>query len=110
MSATNHRRHCRRSAVGTDAPVAAAARTQPDFARLPDVLTVEEAARYLRIGRASAYELARRYRDSDGEEGLPVVVLGRSLRVPRHALQQLLAVGLPTDTARRRDRDSRGRA
>lgn len=40
---------------------------------LPEVLTVEEAAAVLRIGRGAAYELARRWRESNGREGLPVV-------------------------------------
>ena len=57
---------------------------------LPEVLTVEEAAAVLRIGRGAAYELARRWRESDGRDGLPVVTLGRSLRVPRAALRRLL--------------------
>lgn len=57
---------------------------------LPAVLTVEEAAALLRIGRGPAYELARRFRDTGGKEGLPVVMLGRSLRVPRAALLRLL--------------------
>lgn len=57
---------------------------------LPEVLTVEEAAAFLRIGRGAAYELARRWRESNGREGLPVVTLGRSLRVPRAALRRLL--------------------
>lgn len=57
---------------------------------LPDVLTVEEAAKVLRIGRGAAYELARQWRVSGGREGLPVVTLGRSLRVPRAALRRLL--------------------
>lgn len=57
---------------------------------LPEVLTVEEAAAVLRIGRGAAYELARRWRESNGREGLPVVTLGRSLRVPRAALRRLL--------------------
>lgn len=35
----------------------------------PDLLTVEEAARVLRIGRTKAYELARLYLVSDGAEG-----------------------------------------
>lgn len=61
---------------------------------LPDVLTVEEAARVLRIGRGAAYELARQWRESGGLRGLPVVTLGRSLRVPREALRRLLDVGL----------------
>lgn len=56
----------------------------------PDVLTVEEAAHVLRIGRNSAYGLARRWIDSGGEEGLPAIRLGRCLRVPRSALERLL--------------------
>lgn len=64
----------------------------PTFERLPDVLTIEEAARVLRIGRGAAYALARQYLDSGGREGLPVVRLGRSLRVPRAGLLRLLDV------------------
>ena len=60
---------------------------------LPEVLTVEEAAAVLRIGRGAAYELARQWRESGGRSGLPVVTLGRSLRVPREALRRLLDVG-----------------
>jgi excisionase family DNA binding protein len=48
------------------------------------VLTVEEAARFLRISRGSAYEAARR-----GD--LPTVRIGRRLLVPRVALDRLLA-------------------
>lgn len=54
------------------------------------VLTVEEAADVLRIGRGTAYALARRFRETGGREGLPVIVLGRSLRVPRAGLERLL--------------------
>ncbi len=50
---------------------------------LPLVLTVEEAARVLRIGRSSAYEAAR-----TGE--LPTVRIGRILRVPRSAIEEML--------------------
>lgn len=60
----------------------------------PAVLTVEEAARFLRIGRSAAYELARRFLASEGREGLPVVRLGRCLRVPREALVRLLDNGM----------------
>ncbi len=59
---------------------------------LPEVLTVEEAANVLRIGRGAAYELARRWRVTGGREGLPVVRFGRTLRVPRAALLRLLDV------------------
>ncbi len=69
----------------------------PSLDELPEVLTVEEAAAVLRIGRGAAYELARQWRDSGGREGLPVVSLGRSLRVPLAALRRLLDVG---DTGR----------
>lgn len=56
----------------------------------PEVLTVEEAAEILRISRNSAYALARLWRESGGTEGLPVIELGRTLRVPRAGLLRLL--------------------
>ena len=56
-----------------------------------EVLTVEEAAAVLRISRNVAYALAREWRETDGASGLPCLELGRSLRVPRSALDQLLA-------------------
>lgn len=59
------------------------------------MLTVEEAAATLRVGRRLAYELAARYLASGGTEGLPVVRLGRCLRVPRNKLVQLLAADPP---------------
>jgi excisionase family DNA binding protein len=55
------------------------------------VLTIEEAAQVLRIGRTAAYEAARRWLATGGAEGLPVVRLGRRLRVPCHALDRLLS-------------------
>ena len=64
---------------------------------LPEFLTVEEAARVLRISRTSAYLLAQRWRYSRGETGLPVQVLGRLLRVPRAALERMAAS--PEDAA-----------
>ena len=66
----------------------------PSLDELPDVLTVGEAAGVLRIGRGAAYELARQWRESGGRHGLPVVTLGRSLRVPRDALRRLLELGV----------------
>ena len=62
----------------------------PDPTDQAEVLTVEEAAAILRIGRSCAYALARRYRATGGREGLPVIKLGRHLRVPRNGLARLL--------------------
>jgi excisionase family DNA binding protein len=73
--------------------------TETDAA--PDVLTVEEVARILRIGRNSAYALARQWLATDGKEGLPAVRLGRNVRIPRPALERLLGCQLtvPVDDA-----------
>ena len=57
---------------------------------MPALLTVEEAARCLRIGRGLAYSLARRWLTTEGLEGLPVIKLGRKLLVPRTMLLKLL--------------------
>jgi excisionase family DNA binding protein len=50
---------------------------------LPLVLTVEEAAKALRISRGSAYEAIR-------TNEIPHVRIGRTIRVPRAALLTLL--------------------
>jgi excisionase family DNA binding protein len=55
---------------------------------LPKLMTVPQAARALRIGRSTAYDLAHAWLDSEGAEGLPVVRIGRSLRVPVAALDR----------------------
>lgn len=62
----------------------------------PAVYTVGEAAAILRIGRNAAYELVKQWRQTGGREGLPVVVLGRSLRVPAAALREMLDRPKPT--------------
>jgi excisionase family DNA binding protein len=59
------------------------------------MLTVEEAAGVLRIGRGLAYELARRWEATEGREGIPVIRLGRLMRVPREQLEQI--VGAPVE-------------
>lgn len=65
------------------------------LAELPDFLTVEEAATVLRLGRSQAYELTRVYRAAGGRQGLPVVTLGRRLRVPKTALIRLSSLAEP---------------
>src|SRR6266540_6391577 len=62
--------------------------------RLPDLLTVEEAARFARVGRTKAYSMAREWRTTGGRSGLPVVDLGRTLRVPRRALEEMIGTKL----------------
>ena len=59
----------------------------------PPLLTVEEAAGALRIGRSLAYRMTREYLASGGIAGLPVIRVGACLRVPRWALVELVATG-----------------
>ena len=61
--------------------------------RLPQLLTVEEAGRLLRVGRTKAYAMATEWRTSGGRSGLPVVDLGHVLRVPLGQLEAM--VGMP---------------
>jgi len=55
------------------------------------VLTVEEAAGLLRIGRNTCYELIRQHQ-------IPHIRLGRVIRIPRFGLEQWIAreAGLPS--------------
>ena len=57
----------------------------------PATITIAEAAELLRISRSTAYALAHRWLAGD-PNGLPVVRVGRSLRVPGHAMRRALAV------------------
>ena len=57
------------------------------------LLTIAEAAQELRIGRTLAYQLARLYLATDEREGLPVIHVGSTLRVPRWALIELAQTG-----------------
>src|SRR5947199_437169 len=57
---------------------------------LPDLLTVEEAARVLRIGRTKAYAMTVEWRRTHGKTGLPVVDFGNALRVPRCQLEAIV--------------------
>jgi hypothetical protein len=59
-----------------------------------ELLTIPEAARFLRIGRSAAYDLARRFEATGGNEGIPCVrVGGRLLRVPVDAFRAMVTIG-----------------
>lgn len=64
-----------------------------DDATRPRFLKIEEAAGALGIGRSTAYELAHMFLATEGREGLPVIKLGRSLRVPASALERWAGIG-----------------
>jgi excisionase family DNA binding protein len=55
----------------------------------PQTISVEEAGRILGVGRNSAYEAVRR-----GE--IPVIKIGKLLRVPVVALERMLEEARPT--------------
>jgi excisionase family DNA binding protein len=59
------------------------------LATLPEVLTAREAAAILRVGRNQLYQAVAR-----GELG--AVRIGRSIRIPKQALLDLLAASPPT--------------
>jgi excisionase family DNA binding protein len=71
------------------APVDLAGSSTSTLATLPEVLTVREAAAILRVGRNQLYQAIAR-----GEVG--AVRIGRSIRIPKQALLDLLAAGPPT--------------
>lgn len=53
-------------------------------ASLPDLLTVEEAYTYLRLGKTKGWELVDLFKESNGQFGIPVIPFGaRRKRVPR---------------------------
>jgi excisionase family DNA binding protein len=58
------------------------------LATLPEVLTVREAAAILQVGRNQLYQAVGR-----GELG--AVRIGRSIRIPKHALLDLLTPASP---------------
>lgn len=68
--------------------------TLADAARLPASLSLIEAAALLGIGRTHAYNL-----EAAGEFPVPVLHLGRVIRVPTAPLLELLGLPVPTPHA-----------
>ena len=61
---------------------------------VPDLLTVAEAARILRIGKTRAYDMAKQHQVTGGATGLPVVKVGKLLRVPRERLEAFMGTAI----------------
>jgi hypothetical protein len=62
---------------------------------VPELLTIAEAAKLLRISRTTAYTEAKRFERTGS--GLPVIRIGRSLRAPRDKLRLLMEGGWRSD-------------
>jgi hypothetical protein len=72
---------------------------------VPDVLTIEEAALVLRVGRTAAYEQARVWRETGGKAGIPNIEVGGQYRVPTGALAEMIGrpiTHIPESHPRRR--------
>lgn len=54
------------------------------------ILTVEQAAKILQLGRSKAYELTVEWERSAGRSGIPFVWVGNQKRIPRDALSRWL--------------------
>lgn len=52
---------------------------------LPEVMTVQEVAKYLRLKRSTAYELVK-------QGVIPSIKLGRQIRVPKSGLKKMLGI------------------
>lgn len=59
---------------------------------MDDLLTVEEAATYLRVSRATVWRWCKSHK-------VPAVKIGREWRILRRTLNDLIARGLPQDVA-----------
>lgn len=76
-----------------------------EFEPVPDCLTIEEAARILRVSRTTGYEQARLFRETDGKAGLPNFDVGGSFRVPTAKLEVLLGRPITRIPPPRRTKD-----
>ncbi len=57
---------------------------------LPPLMTVEQAAKVLQIGRSKSYELTVEWERTGGAAGLPFVRFGSQKRIPRAAIERFI--------------------
>ncbi len=62
---------------------------------LPPFLRVDQAQALTQLGRSQIYQLMRRWSETNGKEGIPVVRFGRCARIPTAKLLRL--AGLDAD-------------
>lgn len=59
---------------------------------LPPFLRIDQVQELTQLGRSQIYEQTRRWRETNGKEGIPVVAFGHSLRIPTAALLRLALI------------------
>ena len=62
--------------------------------RVPDLLTVMEAAAVARISRTTAYELAHQFLATNGTVGMPAKRVGGQIRVPRDRFEEWIGTAI----------------
>lgn len=65
---------------------------------LPPFLRIDQVQELTQLGRSQIYEQTRRWRETDGKEGIPVVQFGRALRIPTAALLRLALIEMDAST------------
>lgn len=63
---------------------------QIEIEQLPDVMKVDEVAKFLRINRGLVYEMVR-------QKKIPAIRLGRAIRIPKLAVVKLVNGGGSAD-------------
>ncbi len=66
---------------------------------LPPFLRVDQARALTQLGRSQIYQLMRRWSETNGKEGIPVVRFGRCARIPTAKLLRLAGLDAHGDGA-----------
>ncbi len=66
---------------------------------LPPFLRVDQAQALTQLGRSQIYQLMRRWSETNGKEGIPVVRFGRCARIPTAKLLRLAGLDADGDGA-----------